>query len=495
MQSFDDFKQHITNKIKEIDAEYKRVYETYEPSENEEKLIAFLDDIWEIRFENEALNDSHKNASIQLSFIDKDNSNNFLDRNFRLSKLHPKQKKTTPLYFLISRLSASRDYHFFLCPNIYTRSKGQYQNWEQYISASNCYFVDIDEVKTDKPVYNCTEEDILQYLYNEYPMLMDCHPSYILMSGGGLHLYFILEHTEYLFGNRYKNKARGMHRALTSDFIKLLGADKACKNLNRLLRTPFSANMKYPIKTRLYCYEEYRRVYHYSDLNEFVAALLPFGDPVTRISEAGATKPDKVPAPKKAQTPKNFNTTAEYRSLIASNARKTLFENRQADLETWFFRHLKDMDGYRHKFFLIYSIVLKELHSKPTYIANQCYKLNNMLNAPLSDTELERTITGKRHYHFKNETIAEWLDFTQSEIASMKCHYGADAIAEYHREQSMHYNDLAKEERHQKKEAKEERIFKIIAENPNLPLSELAKLIGCHKSSAFRWKRKYDESH
>lgn len=59
----------------------------------------------------------------------------------------------------------------------------------------------------------------------------------------------------------------------------------------------------------------------------------------------------------------------------------------------------------------------------------------------------------------------------------------------------MHYNDLAKEERHQKKEAKEERIFKIIAENPNLPLSELAKLIGCHKSSAFRWKRKYDESH
>lgn len=494
MQSFDDFKQHITSKIKEIDAEYKRVYETYEPSENEEKLIAFLDDIWEIRFENEALNDSHKNASIQLSFIDKDNSNNFLDRNFRLSKLHPKQKKTTPLYFLISRLSASRDYHFFLCPNIYTRSKNHYQNWEQYISASNCYFVDIDEIRTEKPVYNCTEEEILQYLYNEYPLLMDCHPSYILMSGGGLHLYFILEHTEYLFGNRYKNNARGMHRTLTSDLIKLLGADPACKNLNRLLRTPFSVNMKYPIKTRLYCYEEYHRTYRYTSLKDFVAALLPINDPLTRILEAEATKPAKAPTTPKPQAPRSFNTTAEYRSLIATNARKTLFENRQADLEIWFFRHLKDMDGYRHKFFLIYSIVLKELHSQTSYIENQCYKLNNMLDAPLPDSELERTISSKRIYHFKNETIADWLNFTPSEIATMKCHYGADAIAEYHRERGVYYNELAKETRHQKQEAKEAHIFQIIADNPDISLSKLAKLLDCHKSTAFRWKRKYEES-
>ena len=148
MNTFDEFKTFVYTKIKEIETEYKEVYQTYKPTESEQKLITFLDDVWGIRFQDESRNDSLKNAYIQLAFIDKDNSNHYLDKNFRIAKLHPKQKKTTPLYFLIARLAESKVYNFYLCPNIFIHSKGHYQNWEQYISASNCYYIDIDTVKT-----------------------------------------------------------------------------------------------------------------------------------------------------------------------------------------------------------------------------------------------------------------------------------------------------------------------------------------------------------
>lgn len=494
MHSLNEFKQFISNKIKEIDAEYKTVYQSYEPTALETKLITFLDDIWGVRFQDEALNSSLKNASVQLAFIDKENPQNFLDKDFRLSKLHPKQKKTTPLYFLIARLAPLRAYNFFLCPNIFVKSKEHRQNWERFIAASNCYFVDIDEVQTTKPIYNCTETEIIQYLYKEYPLLEKCPPSYITMSGGGLHLYFTLEHTEYLFGTQYKNKARGTHRTLTSDYIKLLNADKACKNLNRLLRVPFSVNMKYAVKTKFYCYDKYQRKYNYQNLKETAVSFLPDSCPVVSTAETIVTMKNRSPKVAQQREMKNVHTTAEYRSLVASNARKTLFENRRADLEKWFFSHLLDMNGYRHKFFLIYSVILKNQHNEASYIQRQCCKLNNMLSEPLPDSELIRTIDQKTLYQFRNETIADWLDFTQFEIEDMSCHYGTDAIAEYHRQRAKYYNSLQKEERRQKNQCKKEHIFKIIADNPDLPLSKLAELIGCHKSSAFRWKRKYEES-
>ena len=496
MNTFDEFKTFVYTKIKEIETEYKEVYQTYKPTESEQKLITFLDDVWGIRFQDESRNDSLKNAYIQLAFIDKDNSNHYLDKNFRIAKLHPKQKKTTPLYYLIARLADSKVYNFYLCPNIFIHSKGHYQNWEQYISASNCYYIDIDTVNTSKPIYNCTEQEILQYLHQEYPLLAESRPSYILMSGGGLHLYFSLEHTEYLFGTRYVNKQRYRHRQLTSDYIKLLNADKACKNMNRLLRVPFSYNMKYSIKTRFFCYEDACQRYSYDLLQANAAKyLLPDDHPVVNqpkaLREASSAKENSN---HKTYERKNITTTAEYRSQIAINARKALFTARRNDLEKWFFMHLKNMDGYRHKFFLIYSIVLRNLNSKEDYILRQCIDLNNKLPNPFSESELERTVTQKVKYNFKNETIAEFLDFTQYEITDFECHYGKEAIEQYHRECSKKNREKAKAERRKKQAEKESRIFSIIKSNPDATVRELAKLISCSPATACRWVQKYKGS-
>lgn len=497
MKTFDEFKQFIKEKIQSIEQEYKESYKDYEPTENERKLERFLDDVWGIRFEDENKNDSLKNASVQISFIDKENPNNFLDKNFRIAKLHPKQKKTTPLYYLIFRLSECKDYHFYFCPNIYFRTKQRCQNLEQNIVASNCFFVDIDKTYTKKPIYNCSEEEILEYLKCRYPAYSQCQPSYILMSGGGLHLYFSLTYTEYLYGNRYYNRRRREHRELTGKLITVWEADVACKNMNRLLRTPYSYNMKYGIRTRFFTFPEQVKKYDSETLRQILESCLPDKEPEKVIEQP---KPKDKPVKEQARKRENIHTTEEERSKIATKAKKALYLSRRNDLEKWFFSHLKDMDGRRHKFFLIYVIVLKNLNSKEDYIIRQCHSLNDMLEAPLPERELEKTFLQKKWYLFKNETIAEWLEFTQMEIAGFECHYGKEAIQEYHRERSRYYRELEKEKRKeeieqriQEEEEKKKRYFAIIEENPEISLSKLAKLLGCHKSSAFRWKKKYEE--
>ena len=495
MNSFDAFKQSILNKIKEIDAEYKQLYKDYRPTENEKKLISFLDDIWGLRFQDDSLNDHFQKASIQLFFIDKKDNANCFDKSFRLAKLHPKQSNTTPLYFLIARLATSKDYDFYLCPNIFRKSKNRLHHWESNISASNCYFVDIDEIHPPKPIYNCTEDEILAYLYAQYPLLKQLKPSYILMSGGGLHLYFTLTHTEYLFGNAYTNQTRRLHKILTGSLITLFKADVACKNLNRLLRTPFSYNLKYPVKTRFYIYPA-KQTYSYEQLNSIVSSVLPVSVPEAPVRKKITSS--KVSAPKiteqKEPVQRNYNTTPEERTLIAIKAREKLFTDRKNDVEKWFYLHLKDMEGRRHNFFLIYSIILKQLHNRSDYIENRCRKLNTKLFAPLPESELIKIISQEHHYLFRNETIAEWLNFTQSEIAMMDCNYGADAIQEHIRERNIYYNGLRKEETRQKREFKQSQIFKVIEENSDATILQLADLLGCSKATVSRWKKKHKDS-
>lgn len=495
MNSLDTFKKSILSKIKEIDAEYKRLYKDYIPTENEQKLISFLDDIWGLRFLDESLSDKFKSASIQLFFIDKDNKNYCYDKSFQLNKLHPKQAKTTPLYFLVARLAESKDYNFFLCPNIFAKTKKCLRHVNSNIAASNCYFVDIDELHTEKPIYNCTEEEILTYLYNQYPSLMDIPPSYITMSGNGLHLYFTLTQTEYLFSNIYTNQTRILHKRLTHNLITLFEADGVCSNYNRLMRIPYSTNTKYPIKTRFFSYPKHQQTYSFELLNDIVSSVLPVSvpeAPVLKEITSSKVSPPKI-TEQKEPVQRNYNTTPDERSLIASKARKKLFSDRQSDVEKWFYLHRKDMIGYRHNFFLIYSIILKELHNRSDYIENQCKRLNAKLFYPLTESELLKIIRQEHHYSFRNETIAEWLDFTQAEIATMSCHYGAEAIAENHREWNNYYNELRKEEARQRRELKQAQIFQIIAENPTATIMQLADLLSCSKATVSRWKKKYKE--
>jgi len=497
MQSYEEFKTLMMDRIKAIDQSYKDMGGAYQPTKQEEMLRDFLADIWGVRFEDESLNDSLKSASVQLMFLSKENPSNCYSKNFRISKLAPKGKKTAPLWYLVSKLSEdNRDYNFFFCPNIYIRTRGNLVNNEKNISASNCYVVDIDEVHMGKPVYNCTEEEIYTYLETTYPFLKECGFSYCLMSGRGLHLYFTLQHTEYLFGAKYRNYRRIEHRKLTGKLIQILGADPACKNLNRVLRVPFSINRKINVRTRFFVKEENREKYSKEMLKELVA---PFEEEETaqeRVKEK-AREPVRKKKEKTAETEKPKKEYTESETEMIHNravlGRKTLFQNRRNDLEKWYKLHRTDMKGRRHHFFLIYSIVLKELGFSEEVLERKCIYMNDRLGEPLPDGELLKHISQKKRYMFRNETIAEWLNFTQAEIASFECNYTEEDMLEHRRERSRYFGELEKEKRLAKQEEKEKKIFELIRDNEELSMSELAKVISCSKATAWRWYRKYQE--
>ena len=177
----------------------------------------------------------------------------------------------------------------------------------------------------------------------------------------------------------------------------------------------------------------------------------------------------------------------------AVQGKKTLYENRKADLETWYELHKSDMVGKRHHFFFIYSLMLKELGFSDEAVEKRCFYLNDGLSTPLPDNELLRNITHKNRYLFRNKTIAEWLDFTQAEIASFKCNYSAEEMLEHRKEKNAYFHEKEKEKRGKNKQEKQERIFELIEANDGISMSELAKHLFCSKATAWRWYKKYAE--
>ena len=491
MQTFESFMNLIMRRIDEIDKAYKNTKGAYEPTPEERKLKAFIEDIWTLRFEDESLNDKMKNASVQMMFISKENPNNVFSKNWKLGKVAPKGKRTTPLWYLIAKLSEdNREFDFFLCPNIFIRTKGNLDNYERNICASNCYFVDIDEVHTDKPIYNCTEEEIKEYLNRTYPFLKECGFSYCLMSGRGLHLYISLKHTEYLIGTKHWNHRRMKHRKTTERLIKVLEADTACKNLNRVLRAPLSVNRKINIRTRFFVQEENRKKYSRDMINEY---LLPYEEQTEKeCKKEGHTQTKKTDESKwlKREYSEAEKEAFRERALLG---RKMMFTNRKEDLEKWFVLHKMDMVGKRHYFFVIYSIVLRELGWSMEAIENRCFSMNQSLPDRLSESELLKHITQRHKYRFRNETIADWLNFTQSEIATFKCNYSEEDMLEHRREKSRQQREAKREQQLVKKEANEKKIFELIKENETLSMSELATLLSCSKATAWRWFKKYQK--
>lgn len=472
----DELKKLINDRIKEIDQYYKNCYLIYEPTPKEIELQKFLDDIWKLRFKETSWNDIYtKKAGIQLAFQDKENLLNHCNKNYSLRKLHPTGKKTTPLWFLIAKLAEYRDYSFFLAPNIYLRTKSSLRNTDYNIAFSNCLFIDIDDTDIGKPVYNCTDNEIMDYLRTRYPILWNLTPKYVLMSGRGLHLYFILDHTNNLLGTQFSNPLRKQHRNLITEMINLFGGDKKCRNYNRLLRVPFSCNTKYNLFTRLI--QNNAPKYQYADIEELI---LP---PPTQLSEK------KIPAvkPKTSSTKQPDNTKAQTRHDIAIKARKALMTMRKKDLELYCRLHKRDMEGHRSNFFLIYSCTLKSLHYSLQIVRELSTKLNDSLVSPLTENELEKILEQDKIYAFSNDTISNMLDLTQSEMTMMESNFGKEAMKENLKKHSQKQSEI----RRAKRESKQQHIREILQATKDATIKELELLLGVSAPTVCRYKKLY----
>lgn len=484
-----EFKDKIKNDIQEINAHYKACKGNIILSEEELKLKNFLSDIWTLRLKKESQKKYYEKAVVFVMFMDKDNLSNVVCKNYRLDKMEPKLKTTVPLYHLLYELAVKGEYHCFFVPNIFVFKKGAMKNCNENVKASNTYFVDIDKIETgeEKPLYNCTREEILSFLYEHYPFLKECPPSYVLRSGiSGLHLYFSLQQTEEM----WRIQDRLTHCQITKELIEILGGDTACSNHNRYLRVPFSVNCKYNLATDFFVLPENEKVYTKEILREKI-------NKYKGVSEIKEVKKQEVKT-KKRETKKWEKRTFEKKNL-EKNVGKTEFMKElnyirlkalKQDLEQWFFWHTHELKGRRNSFFFIYVCLLKKLGWEETAIEDKCIRLNYRLAEPLGENEI-MGIVKKKLYVFGNDTIAERLGFTEEEKRKLGCRYSEEERRENHRQLVYKQNQEIKEERRKKREEKEKRIFQIIEENPEASLAQLAKKIGKSKTSVSRWKEKY----
>ena len=491
-----EFKEKIKNDIKEINDNYKARKGNIEMSEEELELKNFLNDIWTLRFEDSGVEKYYEKAVVLVMFMDKDNLSNVVCKTYSLTKMQPKLKTTVPLYHLLYEMADRGEYHCYFTPNIFVFRKGYAKNCIENVKSSNVYYVDIDKIETEKPLYNCTKEEILALLYERYPLLKECPPSYVLRSGiSGLHLYFTLKNTERL---QFAEERR-IHSKIMKELVEVLDSDRVCTNFNRYLRVPYSKNCKYNIFTSFMVLPENEKRYTKEIVGEAVEKYLGICKKETTLKKKETeTKSIQKGSPvkkKKKKKPEEKKETANKGKKKEFLKEQVLLLNKalKEDLETWLRWHKGNIQGRRNSFFFIYSNILKKLGWSMEVIERCCIKLNYQLLEPLKESEIKGIVKKEKRYAFGNDTIAEMLGFTEEEKRKLQCRYSEEERQESRKQKIQEWQKQDKEKRRGKKEDKKKRIFQIIEENPEMSLNELGKKMNMSTSCAFNWKKKYRE--
>lgn len=493
MDKFINFRNEIKKMILIINEEYKEVQKSYVATPEEANLRAFLEDLWFCPKVETEQTECRKEHVIQLVFIDRYNASNVYNLRYSLTKMNPRLKSTTPLWFLVGRLAKANFYHFYFSPNLFTNKTRKH--YESYIRFSKSYFVDIDADEIDVPIYNYSREEIVTFLSNKYDFLNEkFFPSYIIMSGRGLHLYFTLNQAERFFPKNKQNK--DIHKKITKELISKFSADYSCSNLNRILRVPFSLNAKNNIRTRLFVFPEYRNIYS----KELLEQLLNIEPIIYEQQKLSQQNMEIEKEKKKSYKKYTVKAVPEDKKQYAIKGFLNLYNYRQDDLEKWFYMHCDNMRGRRHNFFLIYSRVLLCLGHRSNYVTGVCEKMNKKLKEPLSSDELNQIVECKTKYIYSGEKIRKLLQFTDEEIADFKAHYTEEGIREYAKkyrdnlmEEKRTEKEIIKKEKEDARQREQRRRFQIIEENPQLSYSQLGERMGVSKSTVCRVMKEYDK--
>lgn len=567
----DNFYEYIDSKIKDIKEEYKNVKKTYKITETELLIKEFLEDLYSINSCDEI---GTNNCFMYILLKDKDDETHNYEESFKISLINA--KKTTPLWYLFSRLANDINYNFFFTPNIFFKLKWFSSFKNNLVKISNSYFVDIDNVVDEdedidltKLSYNELEELLLRkytFLYkknNKSVNVFDLftsrdveyfYPSYIIPSGRGLHLYFVLNETENIYRGKYgvdSTILRNKHKITTQYLINIFNADGNCINYNRLMRFPTSFNVKeIPRQTKIYksvygnndkfTYNDYEEILNSVD-KSIVSKCIKKRDeenfiPCTEeeiieindfINKYGWDKPTKPISIKTNETNKRIrevkkkevNHNENIRHKTSINSKKTtlircnnefdlykklgadgikkLSTNRIKDLETYLDLHKSDLKGRTRTFFHIYICLLKLKCYEDDVILAKCRALHKELTHKLDNGELERLIelVNKKVYFYSNLCIAKKLGFTEDDLKELKCNYTIRDIEKSKKDKYKRHNKKVAEKRKQDRGFlnKKEEQYNYIINNPTLTNKELSERLNVSESTIKRLKKAIKE--
>ena len=324
-----------------------------------------------------------------------------------------------------------QEYTVFYTANSYINTRGHTAKYKNGMKTKSLV-IDIDGIEG---IEELNEKNIEEFLKREYFVAQNQLPNYICFSGHGLHLYYIL--SEETDNDDFRKE---VHKQL----VKLFFADASCVPFCHCFRVPCSYNLKNnsAIKSRLYktsnettyLIDEFDWIDDILESEEYFEKIAT----KTKKSEAEKTeiinnktdekinqnseinfqennseKPEKIiseTAEKINEDILNFNSL-NYKNHNEANSRN---KHLLIDLHNYYVRHNGLVVGVRHNFFMIMANVLK--NNKITEGEAQKF-INKYISEshsfyPEALADLTRVYSSDRTYKYKNETIADWLNFT-----------------------------------------------------------------------------------
>lgn len=258
----------------------------------------------------------------------------------------------------------------------------------EYLKELKAQFIDLDTYKT-----GFTKEQILMNLEENYFNQSIPRPNFIVDSGRGLYLIWLL--------NSVPSKALPLWKAIEEYLYSLLkpfGADRQALDPTRVLRVPGSINSK--SNTIVKVIDQYDYVY---DLREIQKEFLP---------ELEERKAKKKGRPSKT---------------VFIHRERSLYYARIQDIIKLCELREYDLKGNRELVLFLYRYYLCSFLEDTEKALQDVLELNREFIYPLMKTEVIRAtrsaekvyLSKDKQYRYKNETLIELLNITEFEETHM----------------------------------------------------------------------------
>ena len=336
----------------------------------------------------------------------------------------------------------------YVSMNAFYSCKNPSRSTEKLKRLCNLY-VDLDIYKSD--YRDCTKEEILQILRDEYIGRIIPEPTIVTDSGNGLALIWHLRNEDKKALPRYLAAEKYLINAL-SEF----GADKACCDASRILRVPGTINGKCGRTVRImqytdtaYTLYEIMREYDIKPLKSVYTGKKetvkhPYGTATEKMrvlaakiaADCGTEAPNfdnfqetfdfikdhqntKKPGKENAGRNKKIIPFAEIR------AKNFLLKEYINDIETLILSR-KGEDCKREYSLFLYRLFIAEATRDSDLALSRTLALNAKLSCPFPVSYVEkRTQSAQKKidsgdtYHYKKETIIEALEITEDEMREL----------------------------------------------------------------------------
>lgn len=410
-------------------------------------------------------------------------------------------------------LFADENVNLFFSPAIF-------KGWrkDSNVIKINTIYIDIDDVDgIDFSEMN--RENIKDWLIDTYCLNDDVLPDWIVASGHGLHFYWIVQEIDLKTEEGTK-----LREKYTDYLITHFKADIACRNKSRILRFPTSKNVKdmSNIKqTRLFRinsskHKEIERLDFFKCSDEEIDAYVK--DNLQRRAEKRKATmmknktlkekesqseeiAEEKKIPEKCLSGENSDTTVIKAAIPNKESKaeeteqdcpivfgetiKTPLSPKRRylriirDLQNYALRRGKVPEGYRSSFCHIAAVYCKKAKfniKSAEAIIYACVE-DGFINE--AEKIIQLVYHSKTEYTYKNEKIAELLDFNDFDLENSYSYYTEEQKKEARRKKYNRYDDKRyRESRNQKSDQKEYRR-KFVEEHEDMTATEIAKVLGC----------------